>query len=139
VLVHSNGDDERIIEKEMIFLTLSDLKREGKIRAFGMSNKTVRGGFLTVDHADLAMVAYSINDCDQAEVINYAYQHQKGIFIKKAFASGHLSKLDPVDPILSAMQFIFKEKGITSVVVGTINLSHLQENVKKACDCVLGD
>lgn len=125
VLVHSNGDDEKIIEQDNVFATLAALKSAGKIRAYGMSTKTVAGGFLTVDQADIAMVTYNKSCVDDREVIVYAQQKQKGIFIKKAFASGHLQT-----PAADNMQFIFSEPGVTSVIVGTINTEHLRENVK---------
>ena len=44
VLVHSDGDDMRIIEQEEVCETLQQLKREGLVRAVGMSTKTVEGG-----------------------------------------------------------------------------------------------
>src|SRR5579862_8019882 len=44
VLVHSNGEDRKIIEETGIFSTLNDLKKSGAIRAFGMSTKTLDGG-----------------------------------------------------------------------------------------------
>jgi len=128
-LVHSNGDDQRIIEEEHIFSLLAALKKEGKIRAYGMSTKTVAGGLLAVDMADVVMVAYNPSYTEEREVINYAYQHQKGIFIKKAFASGHLP-WQSSDPIAESIRFILQEPGISSVIVGTLNPSHLQHNVK---------
>jgi len=123
VLVHSNGEDERIVREENVFATLSALKSQGKIRAFGMSTKTVCGGLLTVDHADVAMVTYHSECREDQEVIRYAQQKQKGIFIKKAFESGHLSR-----PIAECLQFVLAEQGVTSVIVGTINEEHLKEN-----------
>lgn len=136
VFIHSDGNDERIIEQEEVFLTLNTLKNEGKIRAYGMSTKTVRGGLLTIDHADVAMVAFNPTYTDEREVLAYASQHQKGIFIKKALVSGHLQTLQTSDPITRAMQFIFSEPGVTSVIVGTIHPLHLQENVEKALQCI---
>ncbi|OGT42351.1 MAG: aldo/keto reductase [Gammaproteobacteria bacterium RIFCSPHIGHO2_12_FULL_40_19] len=125
LFIHSNGDDERIIEEEDVFATLARLKNEGKIRAFGMSTKTVRGGLLTIANADIAMVTFNPNYTDEVEVIHAAKQQQKAIFIKKAFASGHLQNVT----VEETMQFIFNEPGVTSVIVGTINPAHLKENV----------
>lgn len=125
VFVHSNGDDEHLIEAEHVFTTLTALKKDGKIRAYGMSTKTVKGGLLTVDLADAAMVTFNPAWTDEREVISYAHQKQKGIFIKKALASGHLKT-----SIADNMRFIFEEPGVTSVIVGTINAMHLRENVE---------
>jgi aryl-alcohol dehydrogenase-like predicted oxidoreductase len=132
VLIHSNGDDMRIIEQDEVFITLADLQKAGKIRAYGMSTKTVEGGLRTIDASDVAMVTYNPAQTLEKPVINYAYQQKKGIFIKKAFASGHLDRIAAVneDPIKSALQFIFAEPGVTSVILGTINPEHLAQNLQ---------
>lgn len=132
VLVHSNGDDQVIIEQQQVFNTLAALKQAGKIRAYGMSVKTVTGGLLAVDQADVVMVTFNPLHTEEREVIAYAQQKQKSIFIKKAFASGHLHQLAAVDPIANALRFIFAEPGVTSVMVGTINPEHLRQNVASA-------
>lgn len=123
VLVHSNGDDERLICEENVFETLENLKKTGVIRAYGMSTKTVAGGLLTIDYADVAMVTFNSTYQEEREVILQAAQQNKGIFIKKSLASGHLQNIS------EAMRFIFNEPGVTSVIVGTINPQHLRENV----------
>lgn len=124
LLVHSDGEDVRIIDEEHVFSALLALKKEGKIRAFGMSTKTVAGGLLTVDMADLVMVAYNANYQDEKPVLVHAKEQQKGVLIKKAFSSGHLS-----GSISDAVRFALAAPGVTSVIVGTINPTHLRENV----------
>jgi len=132
VLVHSNGEDQKIIEEQEVFIVLSELKRAGFIRAFGMSTKTVAGGLLAVDQSDVVMVMHNPVNAAEQPVIAYAHQHNKGIFIKKAFASGHLQKIADTNPIATALNFIFQEPGVTSVILGTLNPNHLTENVKCA-------
>lgn len=127
VLVHSNSDDVRLIEEEQVFDTLATLKQAGKIRAFGMSSKTVAGGKLTVDTADVVMVTYHPTYTDEREVIAHAAQKNKGILIKKAFASGHLS-----GSASDNLRFIFQETGVTSIIIGTLNPAHLRESVLAA-------
>lgn len=124
VLVHSNGDDIKIIEEDHVFSTLAALKKAGKIRAFGMSTKTVAGGLLTVDLADVVMVAFNPDYQDEREVMTHAQQKQKGVFIKKALSSGHLTK-----PAAEIIQQINAEPGISSIIIGTLNPKHLQECV----------
>jgi aryl-alcohol dehydrogenase-like predicted oxidoreductase len=125
VLVHSDGNDVRIIEEDYIFSQLAALKKEGKIRAFGMSTKTIDGGKLTVDLADVVMVSFSPSYTDEREVVRYAAEKQKGVLIKKALASGHLQTT-----VAETMGFIFSEPGVSSVVVGTLNPLHLRQNVE---------
>lgn len=128
LLVHSNGDDEKIIHEDEVFVTLEDLKKAGKIRAFGMSAKTVAGGLQTIQHADAAMVSYHPQCQEDKAVITYAREQQKGILIKKALASGHL----PCS-LSETFKFIFAEAGVTSVIVGTLNPLHLRENAGLCC------
>lgn len=122
VLGHSNGDDMRIIQQDELFETLAALKREGKLRAYGMSTKTTEGGLATIAQADLAMVTYNQQEQHDKVVIAAAHKNQKSIFIKKALSSGHL-KTTPSE----AVQFALAETGVTSVIVGTINPIHLKE------------
>lgn len=125
VLVHSSGDDQRIIAEENVFEILERLKQEGKVRAFGMSTKTIAGGLQTIDRADVAMVTLNPEYTDERSVIAYAHEKQKGIFIKKALGSGHL-------PAADSLRFVLAEPGVTSVIVGTINPEHLKANVLSA-------
>lgn len=122
VLIHSNGDDQRLIEDENVFAVLDRLKQAGKIRAYGMSSKSVAGGLLTLTQADIAMIAFNVGYTLEREVIAYAKQNGKSILVKKALDSGHL-------PAPDALQFACNEPGVTSVIVGTINVDHLRENM----------
>jgi aryl-alcohol dehydrogenase-like predicted oxidoreductase len=128
VLIHSDGDDEQIILRDDVFSILEVMKKKGFIRAYGMSTKTKEGGLLALKHADLAMITYHPAYTDEHAVIQFAHQHHKGIFIKKALASGHLNTFQSNQPIADSLRFIFNEPGVTSVIIGTINPQHLIEN-----------
>jgi aryl-alcohol dehydrogenase-like predicted oxidoreductase len=138
VLVHSNGEDKKIIEEDDVFTTLAELKKAGKIRAYGMSTKTVEGGLLAVEHSDVVMVMHNPIYTAEQEVIARAHQNEKAIFVKKAFASGHLEKISATDPIKEAMHFILQEPGVTSIILGTLNHAHLQYNVQCANEMLVG-
>lgn len=135
VLVHSNGDDVALIQAG-VFEPLARLKAAGKIRAFGMSTKTIEGGKLTVDQADVVMVSFNPSYTDERDVITYAHEHRKGVVIKKAFASGHLMSANQTPQ--SALQFVLGEPGVSSVIVGTINPDHLKANVVGCSLCPHG-
>lgn len=128
VLVHSDGSDEAIIREQEVLAELQKIKTEGLIRAFGMSTKTVAGGLLAAEKTDAVMATYNLDYRDEEPVIDYCQQHQKGLLIKKAFASGHLC-LDGQDPAEQSMRFIFAKQGVSSAIVGTINPKHLKANV----------
>jgi len=127
VLVHSDGGDIETNAHLEAFPTLQKLKDQGKIRAFGMSSKTVEGGLLTLKHADVAMVMYHESYADEYPVILEAIKQNKGILLKKAFGSGHLPDKE------SALRFVLAEEGVSSVVIGTINIAHLKANCRVAC------
>lgn len=133
LLIHSNGDDENIINNYDVFGTLALAKKQGLIRYYGMSTKTVAGGILALKNSDAAMVMYNPINTEELPVIRAAQEMQKGILIKKALASGHIDKIGNENPVQTAMDFIFKEPGVSSVVLGTINPQHLKANVQ----CVL--
>jgi aryl-alcohol dehydrogenase-like predicted oxidoreductase len=122
VLVHSDGDDERIIEQGDALAALEQCRRDGLVRAYGISTKTVRGGLLAAERTDAVMLTYHAEYTDEAEVLDYCAKHRKGALIKKAFASGHLA-----DPDL-ALKFAVSHPGTGSVIAGTINPEHLRQN-----------
>lgn len=134
VLVHSDGGDARIVREEEVLHTLQQLKREGLIRAFGMSSKTVEGGLLAAAESDLMMVTYNLRERAEKPVLDYCQAHNKGVLIKKALASGHIAAGgSEADPVQASMDFVFAHPGVTSAIVGTINPAHLDHN----CACVL--
>lgn len=130
VIIHSNGDDVKLIDEFHVLDTLNTLKKEGLIRASGMSTKTIEGGIKAIDHSDVVMVAFNPVQTEERPVIAHAYQKNKSVFIKKALSSGHLNQISSQHPVDSAMKFIFSEPGVTSVILGTINPDHLRHNVE---------
>ncbi|MGH1372413.1 MAG: aldo/keto reductase [Cellvibrionaceae bacterium] len=135
VLVHSDGNDLDILNNGECFDTLRDLKQQGKILAYGMSTKTVEGGLRAAEQSDCVMATYNLNHKQEQPVLDYARQHNKGILIKKALASGHITVDNPkqtTDPVQASMDFLFAEKAMTSAIIGTITPKHLADNCKKA-------
>jgi aryl-alcohol dehydrogenase-like predicted oxidoreductase len=129
VLVHSDGNDVHNIQHFGILEFLSSLKKEGLIRATGMSTKTIEGGLLALSLSDIVMVTYNPIETAERPVITKAHELNKGILIKKAFASGHLDKIPGDNPVRTTLQFILKEPGVSSIILGTLNPKHLAENV----------
>ena len=135
VLIHSDGDDERILQQTDCLQTLLTLKARGWIRAVGMSSKTVAGGLLAVTHCDVVMVTYNLLSTAELPVIRRAQQAGKGVLIKKGLLSGHLQQIQvpAADPVAASMRLLLSEPGVSSVVIGTLNPAHLQANVAAAC------
>lgn len=132
LLVHSDGNDIAIIQQYGILDVLDELKKAGKIRATGMSTKTVEGGLLALENSDCAMVTYNLNHREEEAVLDYAAQHNKGVLLKKALASGHICQDQTIDPVKASFDFIYSHPGVTSAIIGTINPQHLRSNVHAA-------
>lgn len=137
VLVHSDGNDVTVLRDSGVYETLAELKQAGKIRAFGLSGKTVEGGLLALERGDCAMVTYNLNEQGERPVLDYAAQHAKGLLVKKGLASGHVCLAPGVDPVRASFELIFGHPGVTSAIIGTINPLHLSHNVATAA-AVLG-
>ena len=133
VLIHSDGNDQHIIEHLGVLEILNDLKQQGLIRATGMSTKTVAGGLLSLQQSDIAMVMHNAGYQDEQAVLDQAATSNKAIFIKKALNSGHLASSSSVtDPVQASFDTIYQNPAVTSIVIGTITPSHLTSNVSKA-------
>ena len=137
VLVHSDGNDVAILRDSGVYETLAELKREGKLRAFGLSGKTVEGGLLALERGDCAMVTYNLAERGEQAVLDYAATHGKGILIKKALASGH-AVLAGEDPVRASFELVFGHPGVTAAIVGTINPQHLAANAATAAAVIRG-
>jgi aryl-alcohol dehydrogenase-like predicted oxidoreductase len=125
VLIHSDGNDLGILEREPVTDALRELKERGLIRAHGMSCKTLSGGLRTVAELDLVMATCNPAYPDEIPVLEAAARQGKGVLIKKGLRSGHLSGPDGVR---NALRFIFAQRGVSSLIVGTLNPRHLQDN-----------
>ena len=129
VLVHSDGNDLNVIEQQDVLEELQRCKQQGLIRAYGVSTKTVAGGLSAAQKTDAVMATFNLDYKDEKPVIDFCEKNNKGLLIKKAFASGHIC-LAGEDPIQASMDFIFSHPGVSSAIVGTINPKHLMTNVE---------
>jgi len=125
VLIHSDGDDLRILEQEGALDALRELKERGLIRAHGMSTKTVAGGLRAVEETDMVMVTCNPAHREELPVLAAAAARSKGVLIKKALQSGHAGE----GGVAEAMRFIFAQPGVSGIIVGTIDPGHLRANV----------
>jgi aryl-alcohol dehydrogenase-like predicted oxidoreductase len=124
-LVHSDGSDSEIIDNGETLGALGELKRGGLIRAFGMSHKTLEGGLRALETCDVVMTTYQPNDRTMAPVIERAAERARGVMVKKALASGHLNRDERRESLVSGATLA----GVSTILVGTIDLAHLAENV----------
>ena len=130
VLVHSDGNDMHIIENEGALAELDKLKQEGLIRAYGMSTKTMEGGMWIVENTDVVMATCNLTDKHDLPVIARAHELNKGVVVKKGLLSGHADKSAGGAGVQKAFEYVFSHAGVSSMIVGTINPGHLEDNVR---------
>jgi aryl-alcohol dehydrogenase-like predicted oxidoreductase len=128
VLVHSDGNDMAIIRELGTLEALADLKREGLIRAYGVSTKSVAGGIAAAECCDVVMLTYNLGHQEELPVLDACARLGKGALIKKALASGHLEPSSE-NPVQASMDLVFGHPGTSAAIVGTITPAHLQANV----------
>lgn len=135
LLIHSDGNDSDIIHRDQALHTLAQFKRDGWIRAFGMSTKTLEGGLLCSEQADLVMTTYDPELEGDRHLLDQCAAHNTGVLLKKIFNSGNLlnqpqtqtkSRLAAIE---QQMQLIFAHKATNSAIIGTLNCQHLRDNV----------
>ena len=130
VLVHSDGNDMDIIKNEPVFDALETLKHRGLIKAYGMSSKTVEGGCWVVENCDVVMATANLDYDDERPVLELAERLNKGVIIKKGLQSGHADSASGGRGVDAAFKHILNLPGVSSMIVGTINKKHLQDNVE---------
>lgn len=130
VLVHSDGNDMEIINNGAAFDALEVLKNKGLIKAYGMSSKTVEGGCWVVENCDVVMATANLDYDDERPVLELAKKLNKGVIIKKGLQSGHADSASGGSGVDAAFKHILSLPGVSSMIVGTINMSHLRDNVR---------
>lgn len=129
VLIHSNGEDDWILDETDAVATLQAVREQGDVRAIGFSGKLPTAARRAMEWADVLMVEYHVNDTSHAEVIAEAYAQDIGVLVKKGLAAGHL-------PPETAIPFVLGNRGVSSLVVGGLNVDHLAANLKIAAKTV---
>ncbi len=125
VFVHSNGDDEAILDDTDVVPVLREQRERGVIRAIGFSGKTVAGAERALAWADALMVEYHLEDRSHEGLIADAAARGVGIVVKKGLASGRL-------PAREAIEFVLANRGVTTLVVGGLNFRRMAENIATA-------
>ncbi|MBA2117137.1 aldo/keto reductase [Bremerella alba] len=125
VLIHTPAEDMEVLKETSVVETLQALKDAGDIRAIGLSGKTPEAAVMALDWADLLMVEFNAEDRSHVGVIEEAARREVGVLVKKGLASGHLPADQAIPPVLN-------QPGVTSLVVGGLNLKHMADNLRIA-------
>ena len=125
VLIHSDGRDMEILRQTEAVATLQSLKDRGRIRAIGLSGKTIEGATHALAWADAIMVEYHQLDTSHDQVMRDAAERNVSVIVKKGLAAGHL-------PPEGAIRFVLAHPAVTTLVIGGLNLHHFQTNIQTA-------
>jgi aryl-alcohol dehydrogenase-like predicted oxidoreductase len=125
VLLHSPGDDLALMRDSDAVPTLERLRKAGAVRRIGLSAKTVEGAHAALDWADVLMVEYHLQDRSQQPVIEAAHAAGLGVIVKKGLSAGHL-------PAGESIRFVLGNTGVSSLVIGSLSLAHMQANLEAA-------
>ncbi len=125
LLLHCNNNDFGNDIREGLML-LKEMKADGYIGAFGSSCKTQDGVRLALElDADLIMIEPSLF-YETKELFNI-HSNVK-VLIKKVFSSG-INLLDKNSNPSTILKSYTKEKSIISIVIGSINIAHIRQNI----------
>ncbi len=127
VLIHAGRDDLRIVKESDAPGTLVSLRNAGLIRAIGVSGYTADGFRAAMPWADVFMLEFHKNDASLAPIISEATARGIMVIVKKGLSSGKLQSSD-------AIRFVLGHSGVTSLVVGSLNLHHIRENLSIALE-----
>ena len=132
LLLHSDGNDIEVLDHSGALEALFALRDAGKIRAVGISTKTVAGGLRAIELGlDAVMVTYNPWYRDEESVLDAAAEQGTTVFLKKALGSGWFGgEAPPENPVATALQFVFSHPATTAAIVGTINPAHLRDNCR---------
>lgn len=123
--IHAHRDDVRVLQEPGLVETLIDLRQRGDTRAIGFSGYTVEANRAALAWADALMVCYHPEDESLAEVMREASAMGRMILVKKGLSSGRI-------PPARAIPWILSNPAVTSVVIGSLSVDHLRENLRLA-------
>ena len=122
VLLHSDGNDTAVLQSGAL-QALQHAKAAGDIRAIGISSKTLHGAKLAIElDLDIIMITINPHHLDEVPAANEAGIQGKGVLVKKAMGSGHLSADE-------SLPMVAQTPGVSAIIAGTLNPNHLRANV----------
>ncbi len=131
VFVHSDGDDQAILDTGDALDVLVRRRDRGDIRSIGFSGKTVEGHLAAIATGvvDCLMVEYHELDPTQGPVLKTAADSGVGVLVKKGLASGRLTPE-------TAIPFCLSGPAVASIVIGSLRRDNLARNLEIARDAL---
>lgn len=125
VFVHANRDDLDVVQKTDVVPTLRALRDDGVVSAIGLSAYHEPAYRAAMDWCDAVMVEYHPQNRALEPIMTEARRRGIAVIVKKPLASGTLTPDD-------AIPFVLDNAAVSSVVVGSLSLDHMGENLRIA-------
>jgi uncharacterized protein len=134
-LLHMVDGEEEFERRRPVLDYLLDLKRQGKIRAVGLSAHRIAGNLVAVNHADELDILFPVINQrglgiidgtmeDGLRTIRQAKDAGLGIYAMKPLGGGHLRKDVP-----AAIQFLRQNDAIDAIAVGMKAVEEVEVDV----------
>jgi len=154
--IHFGPDPEKVLRDGETVAAMQDAQREGKIRFLGASPPAhLIEACIHLGVFQVLQVEYNVLNREAEQAIQTAHKAGLGIFIRSGFAGGYLTprvetllksgthpRLEQVRHLLKilggkvewlpalALQFLYRNPAVTSVLVGTKSIKHLDQNLR---------
>lgn len=150
--IHFGPEPENVIEEGETVRAMRDAQKEGKVKYLGASiDGELAKRCILSGHFDVIQMDYNLLNTHNENNIKLAYDNGIGVFIRSGLSRGLLSKrvlphIDEINdgPVIKkllglvgndadrltslALNFLYRNKFISSILLGTKNVDHLQEN-----------
>ncbi len=125
LLLHSNGEDQKILKQTDAVETLERIRHKGWTRAIGFSGYQQTAETECLNWADVMMIEYHPENTVRKPLIDQAQGLGVGVLVKKGLDCGRIA------PAV-AINYILRQRGVSSLVIGSLNLNHCAQNAALA-------
>jgi aryl-alcohol dehydrogenase-like predicted oxidoreductase len=125
LLLHADGEDTWMCDDSIVD-EMRGFKRRERAAGIGVSCKTVAGARAALKWADAIMVEFNSEDTSFEEVMKEAKWQGIQVIVKKGLNSGKTAD------VTGSIKRILKRDYVSSLLVGSINLDHLRQNIALA-------
>ncbi|GAB6099193.1 aldo/keto reductase [Halanaerocella petrolearia] len=151
--IHFGPNPQQVLDNGEMLVAIKDAKQEGKIKYLGASTSNqIAKQCIESGEFDVLQLEYSLLNRTNEELIELCRKKGIGVLIKRGLAGGRLTPrvvpyLEQVEDqakikqllklvdndanklVALALQFLYQYRGITSVLLGSKNLAHIEKNL----------
>ena len=125
VFIHAPREDLAVLRETDAVSALASARDAGLVRAIGFSGYTAEAFGEALSWSNALMIEYHPGDRRLEPLIAEATAQNMLVMVKKGLGSGQI-------PAREAIEFTLDNAGVTSLVIGSLSLEHMAENVALA-------